>query len=98
MDKATPRPWATDGKWSDYIEGVRISAPNYAPSVAIARYVGGTAAAKANAALIVKAVNAHDELMALTRKCFLAYENGGEDECVVAAVEMAEWYKSHVIA
>jgi len=89
--KPTPTPWATDSKWDQVLDGVAIRSGGNL--IAKAMYLGGTDQAKANAALIVRAVNAHEAMKeALKRLLFDAFEDAHPEAVKMAraALKLAE--------
>ena len=77
MTEATQRPWyAThDGTTYYHIQSAAINEDNY-----VARVDAMDSQGDANADLIVKAVNAHDALVAALVGMITAYELGNEDQ------------------
>jgi hypothetical protein len=61
--KHTPTPWWFDDRWDNFCNGCVIDGQG-TQRIAAAFYMGGTQAARDNAAHIVRCVNAHDELVA----------------------------------
>lgn len=62
MTGHTELPWTTSG-WDTKHNAATIWARSFGSPIAAACYMGGTAQAEANAALIVKAVNMHERLL-----------------------------------
>ena len=102
LSKATPRPWAEHGKGG--CECGQVFSPDGNAVIAIVQgpthlglegpdCVPSSEAQIANAALIVKAVNLHDELVAMLRECVDAFADelhdgrltSGCDVCVTAS-------------
>lgn len=67
--KHTPTPWHTAEEWSNQYDAAVIAGGPNSFVLAGAFYMGGTDQAKANAAHIVRCVNAHEALVAACKDC-----------------------------